>query len=190
MASIYYTVKVLAALWIAGMFFIFATSGNSSEKDDHFSSYVLFATVSAFFPTIQYATRQGENGTGAFSVGSPYVSYAGFLLIAIACVVHALGIFTLKKQWSTTVVVREDHQLIETGLYKFIRHPIYAAILLELLGFGLALSNWLAILFLIVPNLAGFAYRIHVEEKVLRKHFGQAYVLYEQHTKRLMPWVF
>lgn len=57
-------------------------------------------------------------------------------------------------------------------------------------GFGLALSNWLAILFLVIPNLAGFAYRIHVEERVLRKQFGQAYVLYEQHAKRLMPWVF
>lgn len=190
MESIYFVVKVAALLWVGAMFFIFVMGSNASEKDDRFSSSVLFGTMSAFLPAIQFGTYQGTTGTGYFSAGFPFVSYGGFLLIAIGAATHAAGILTLKKQWSSVVVIASNHKLIDTGLYKFIRHPIYTGILLELLGFGLAVSNWISILILVIPNCAGLAYRIHTEEQVLRRHFGDAYLAYERHTKRFVPWVF
>ena len=88
------------------------------------------------------------------------------------------------------VVVSDDQRLVDSGVYKFIRHPIYSGVILELLGFGVALSNWLSILLLLLPNLASLAYRIFVEEKVLEKHFGDDYLAYERRTKRLIPGLF
>ncbi len=67
---------------------------------------------------------------------------------------------------------------------------MYAALLLELLGFGLALAKWMSILILIVPNAASLACRIVVEEKALENHFGNDYINYKHRTKQLIPGVF
>jgi protein-S-isoprenylcysteine O-methyltransferase Ste14 len=117
------------------------------------------------------------------------VSYMGFFLFLVGILIHWTGILTLNKQWSTMVVISKDHQLIDTGIYKYIRHPIYAAILLELLGLGLGLANWISILALVGLNAASLAYRIYIEESALEKHFGDVYVNYAQKTKRLIPGI-
>jgi protein-S-isoprenylcysteine O-methyltransferase Ste14 len=63
-------------------------------------------------------------------------------------------------------------------------------LLLQILGFGLALSNWITILVLVVLNAASFAYRIYVEERALAEHFGEAYTDYARKTSRLIPGIF
>ena len=190
MNSIYYNVKVAAVLWICMALFVLATGGRKKAKEDRFSTYILMVTMSAFLPTIGYIANAGEAGPGAFSWGFPTVSYVGFCVVLLGAAIHILGILTLKKEWAAVVVVTEGQKLVDSGIYKFIRHPIYAAILLELLGFGLALSSWLAILLLVLPNAASLTYRIYIEEKVLEKHFGDVYISYERRTKRLIPGIF
>jgi protein-S-isoprenylcysteine O-methyltransferase Ste14 len=190
MGAIYYTVKVLAALWLCMILIIFALGGNKSSKDDRFSMLLLIATLSSVLQIIDYGVSLGVTGLGAITWGFPILSYLGFFLIFLGVAIHWIGILTLKRQFATMVVVSEGHKLVDTGIYKFIRHPIYTAILLELLGFGLALANWVSILLLLIPNAASLAYRIYVEEKVLVKYFGEAYIDYERKTKRLIPGIF
>ncbi len=188
MEKIYYSVKVLNLLWGCMIFFVFAVSGNKSDQGDRFSTYFIMATMSLVLPVIQYGG--GKAFPGAILWGFPWVSYAGFLLIFLGISIHLLGMLTLKDQWSPVVTVSTNHKLVDTGIYKFIRHPIYAALLLELFGFGLALTNWTLILMLIIPNAASLTYRIFVEEKSLEAHFGRDYINYEQRTKRLIPGIF
>lgn len=190
MEDIYYFVKAVSLFWLGMIFFIFAASGNKSEKEDGFSKYFAMITLFGFLPGIQYTIAMGRSGVGNFSWGFPIISYVGFFLFFLGVVIHLTGILTLKKQWSLVVAVSDDHQLIDTGIYKFIRHPIYAAIFLELLGFSLALANWIPILIIVFPNILSFGYRICVEEKVLRKHFGEKYTNYERRTRRFIPWIF
>ena len=151
-------------------------------------------TLSSVLPVILYSKDVGKIGFGIgfgeFSWGLPFVSYFRFFLLILGVVIHWMGMLTLKKQWSTVVVVSDNHKLVDTGIYKFIRHPIYTGLLLELFGFGLALTNWASILIRLVPNIASLTYRIFVEEKVLEKSFGNDYINYERRTKRLIPWVF
>jgi protein-S-isoprenylcysteine O-methyltransferase Ste14 len=130
----------------------------------------------------------GALSPGRFSWGFPYVSYFGFLLFFFGIALRWAGVLTLNRQGS--VVVADGHKLVDSGIYKIIRHPVYAALLLELLGFGLALSNWLSILILLIPNAVSLAYRIFVEEKALEGYYGNAYVEYERRTKRLIPGIF
>jgi protein-S-isoprenylcysteine O-methyltransferase Ste14 len=190
MAPIYYAVKVVAAVWIIMVIFILFFGGNKSEKQDRSSKIFIILTISFVLPIIQYTVASGTAAPGAFSWGFPIISYLGFFLFAFGLCIHITGIYTLNKHWSAVVVIKQDHQLVETGIYKTIRHPIYAGLLLEFLGFGLALSNWITILVLVLPNAASLAYRIHVEERALAAHFGDAYTQYARKTSRLIPGIF
>ncbi len=190
MESIYYAVKVLALLWILIVIFLALLGGTRNTKDDRGSQLLVAVTISSVLSIIRYTTDNGVNAPGAFVWGFPWVSYVGFLIIGFGILIHYSGISTLGKQWSVTVVIKENHQLVETGIYKYIRHPIYAAILLELLGMGVALSNWITVLALVIPNAASLAYRIHVEEKTLEKYFGPGYLEYARRTSRLIPRIF
>jgi protein-S-isoprenylcysteine O-methyltransferase Ste14 len=169
--------------------FLFALGDNRSSND-RWSTLFLFATLSAFLPTIQYSASLKESQAGTIAWGFPFLSYTGFALIFLGLILNWTGILTLRKQWSTVVAFSKDHQLIDTGVYRFIRHPIYAAVLLEILGFGLTLENWIIILLLIIPNGLSFGYRIFVEEKALEGYFGEKYTQYERRTKRLIPGIF
>jgi protein-S-isoprenylcysteine O-methyltransferase Ste14 len=190
MEDIYYAVKVISLLWVGMVFFIYIMGENKSAREDGFSKYIVMATLFGFMPGIQYIINLGRAGVGNFLRGFPIISYVGFLLIFLGLVVNWTGILTLKKQWSSVVIIKDDHQLIDHGIYKFIRHPIYSAVFLVLLGFCLALANWISFLVILVPNMISFGYRIHVEEKALEKHFGEKYINYERRTKRLIPWIF
>jgi protein-S-isoprenylcysteine O-methyltransferase Ste14 len=108
--------------------------------------------------------------------------YAGMALRFYA--IHVLGTF-----FTTDVAISPQQSVIETGPYRFIRHPSYTGVLILLLGFGFCLTNWLSLLVLMGCALMGFRYRIHVEEQVLLKQLGQPYQEYMRHTKRLIPFV-
>lgn len=83
----------------------------------------------------------------------------------------------------------ESHKIIETGVYRMIRHPAYLGYLASLLGIGFILGNWVGLMALVVLPLLGILYRIHVEERVLLDHFGAAYEEYAKRTKRLLPGI-
>lgn len=169
---------------------MFVFSRGKTESDDRLSIYVLFGTMSAIPLGIRWGVADDMRDVGLIPWGFPYVGCTGFALVGLGLSIHLAGMLALGKWWSPSVVIADDHLLVETGIYRFIRHPIYSGILLTLLGFGLALSNWLSIAVLILPNAAGIAYRIHVEEQALRRHFGAAYDSYAKRTKRLIPGVF
>jgi protein-S-isoprenylcysteine O-methyltransferase Ste14 len=82
--------------------------------------------------------------------------------------------------------VREDHALIESGPYRFVRHPVYAGYLAVLLGSGVASLN--ACLWLIWPvSLLGILLQAASEEQLLGERFGQDYERYVRRTGRLVP---
>jgi len=190
MASIYYAVRVVAVIWILMVIFIVLMGGDKSRKRDRASMLFLMISFSFVLPAIKYTADHGAAAPGAFSWGFPWVSYLGFFLFFFGLLVNWASIATLNKQWSAVVVIKPDHKLVDTGIYKHIRHPIYAALLLQILGFGLTLANWITILVLVVPNAFGFAYRIYVEERALAEHFGEAYIGYARKTRRLIPGIF
>jgi protein-S-isoprenylcysteine O-methyltransferase Ste14 len=97
---------------------------------------------------------------------------------------------TLKKQFTYTVTKIENHELIETGLYKNIRHPGYLGQLIIFLGISTCLSNWLSILLMIIPVLLGYLNRINIEEKFMVEQMGQKYLDYQKRTKKLIPTIY
>lgn len=130
-----------------------------------------------------------SNGFGSLSTLFPFLGYVGCLFIAIGVTIRLMAVAALKQQFTTKVLIIERHKMIETGIYRTIRHPAYLGYLVSLLGIGLVLGNWVGLTALVVLPLLGILYRIHVEEDVLLRHFGSAYQEYANRTKRLLPGI-
>lgn len=115
---------------------------------------------------------------------------AGCFLVCAGLFIRLMAIFSLRKHFTYTVTGLEDHQLITTGWYKYIRHPGYLGQILIFLGVATALSNWLSILGMMIFVLAGFLYRIRVEEKFMAIQLGQKYLDYRKKTWKLIPGIY
>lgn len=132
----------------------------------------------------------GFAGIGAMRLAPRFISLAGLGLLILGIVMRSIAIHTLGKYFTGTVVIKDDHQLIRTGLYRYLRHPAYTGTLLAHLGFGLAFANWLSLLLSTVPFLLVAMYRMRVEEQALLATFGDEYSSYCETSKRLIPRVY
>jgi protein-S-isoprenylcysteine O-methyltransferase Ste14 len=95
---------------------------------------------------------------------------------------------TLAGNWSSDVTFKQGHELVRTGPYRFVRHPIYTGLLVMCLGTAIevgALRCWLACL---AVGL-GFWIKLSQEERLLLRHFPEAYPQYQKEVKALVPWV-
>jgi protein-S-isoprenylcysteine O-methyltransferase Ste14 len=115
---------------------------------------------------------------------------AGAILIISGLIIRINSILTLKQHFTYTVTKIENHELIEKGLYKNIRHPGYLGQLIIFVGISTSLSNWLSIVLMIIPVLIGYIYRINTEERFMIEQMGQKYIDYQKRTKRLIPKIY
>jgi protein-S-isoprenylcysteine O-methyltransferase Ste14 len=114
----------------------------------------------------------------------------GAVLVVIGLTIRIISIMTLKQFFTYSVEKVEGHKLIETGLYKNIRHPGYLGQLLIFLGISTSISNWLSILLMMIPVVIGYIYRIKVEERFMAEQLGENYLNYQKHTKRIIPLIY
>ena len=135
----------------------------------------------------------------SFSIGATKIGRAyswdtffviGFILIALGLTTRILSILTLKQYFTYSVAKVDDHKLIQTGLYKVIRHPGYLGQLIIFIGISISLSNWLSILAMTIPVVIGYGYRIKVEERFMRDQLGTDYLDYQKRTKRIIPMIY
>ena len=119
--------------------------------------------------------------------GRRWLSWLGVALFAAGILLRWYSIVHLGRFFTVDVSIAAGHKVINTGPYRFVRHPSYSGALLAFVGFGLCLHNWVALLALLVPITAAFLWRIHVEERVLTDALGDEYPKYASRTKRLIP---
>jgi len=134
-------------------------------------------------------------------VTTPLLAFADYplhpRLFALGLLGLALGLWLFHRShadlgtnWSITLELREQHTLVTDGIYRRIRHPMYAALLLYSAGQAFALPNWLAGPSYGVALLLLVACRLGPEERMMRERFGAAYDAYRGRTKRLIPGLF
>lgn len=95
----------------------------------------------------------------------------------------------LDKQWRFEAALSEDHELITTGPYRWLRHPIYASLFGLLLQVGLAKTWWPLLIAAVVFYIIGTEIRVHAEEGLLAARFGETYVRYKAGTKAYIPFI-
>ena len=129
---------------------------------------------------------------------TPWLSFADYRLpgfapwCGAAVMLAALWLFwrshaDLGRNWSVTLEVRQGHQLIRRGVYRRVRHPMYASIFLFCLAQGLLLENWLAGWFALVSFALLYLVRTPREERMMYEFFGEEYRDYMRQTGRLFP---
>jgi protein-S-isoprenylcysteine O-methyltransferase Ste14 len=94
----------------------------------------------------------------------------------------------LGRNWSRSVTIKQDHELITTGPYAVVRHPIYTGILAGFLGMAIAISQVRGFIVFVLIFVA-FWIKFRMEEQWMRSQFGAAYAAYARHTAALVPYL-
>jgi protein-S-isoprenylcysteine O-methyltransferase Ste14 len=118
----------------------------------------------------------------------PVLFTAGVLVAASSFAVRAAAVRALGRMWSVHIEIRKEHQLMKDGPYGWVRHPIYLAAILELVGAMLIMNSlytWVLFVFAFIPSLIA---RIRLEERAMIAQFGDAYTAYRQTTPAVIPW--
>lgn len=118
------------------------------------------------------------------------LKYTGVVLIIGGVIIRLAAIRSLGRFFTVNLSIDTEHRLIDTGLFKYIRHPSYAGSLLSFLGLGLYFNNWICLFVIMIPVSSAFIYRINTEEKLLLRQPGLKYDEYLQKTKRLIPFIY
>jgi protein-S-isoprenylcysteine O-methyltransferase Ste14 len=96
----------------------------------------------------------------------------------------------LGRQWSASLEIRESHQIVRAGVYRRIRHPMYASFWLWALAQAFLLPNAAAALSGLIAIAILFFTRIDFEERMLTEAFGDDYRAYMRETKRIIPGIY
>ena len=116
-----------------------------------------------------------------------FAPWCGVVLMLIAIWLFWRSHADLGTNWSATLELAKDHQLVTNGVYRWIRHPMYASIFLWGLAQALLLPNWLAGWSAFVPFTVLYLIRTPREERMMCEFFGDAYRDYMRRTGRLVP---
>jgi len=182
---------IIAVSYLYGFFEVFMnlrqrSNSKVTTSSDKSSLWALYGLI-----TLGYAL--------SFSIGASKIGrifywntffVVGMALFVIGFIIRIHSLLTLKQYFTYSVAKVENHKIIETGLYKFIRHPGYLGQLIIFIGISTSISNWLSILVMMIPITLGYIYRIKVEERFMIEQMGEKYLNYQKRTKRLIPMIY
>jgi protein-S-isoprenylcysteine O-methyltransferase Ste14 len=121
---------------------------------------------------------------------NPVLAWCGTAVFALALFGFYRTHRDLGRFWSVTLEIRQTHQLVTTGVYRHVRHPMYAAFFLWAIAQALLLPNWIAGPAGLVGFGTLFGIRVGREEQMMEATFGDAYRAYAARTWRVVPGVF
>ena len=135
--------------------------GETIKRKDNRSSRLLYLSLylSGAIPVI----------LARFNIGMlpNWFFYLGIFFMVLGIFIRQWGILSLGRFFTVNVSVQENQKIVDSGPYRFIRHPTYLGILLILIGIGAALQTWGGILIVIIVFGLTIGYRIQIEEKFL-----------------------
>jgi protein-S-isoprenylcysteine O-methyltransferase len=115
---------------------------------------------------------------------------AGCILMIAGGALRWWAILYLGKFFTVNVAIHDQHRVVDSGPYRYIRHPSYTGALLSFFGLALGLASWVSIATIVVATLVAYAWRMQVEERALSSALGENYVQYMRRTKRLVPGIY
>ncbi|HSK89602.1 MAG TPA: protein-S-isoprenylcysteine O-methyltransferase [Anaerolineales bacterium] len=116
-----------------------------------------------------------------------WTGWLGVLLLAGAIFVFWRAHVDLGVNWSPSLEIREKHELITRGIYRVIRHPMYASQWLWVIAQPLVLQNWIAGFLNLLVFIAFYFLRVKAEEQLMLDSFGTQYQEYMKKTGRVLP---
>jgi protein-S-isoprenylcysteine O-methyltransferase Ste14 len=180
---------VLGWIWaLFGMYWLIAARRGKAERTSELSLYRLFRIlllVITFALLFSAWVRVGPLGW-RFLPPLPAIAYAGFALALSGMAIAIWARIHLGQYWSDKVVLKVDHQLISSGPYARMRHPIYSGVLLGVAGTALVTGEWRGLLaFLLL--LANYAVKAKREDNILAGAFAENFADHKRRAGFLSP---
>ena len=116
------------------------------------------------------------------------ITILGIILYLCSFFLRKWAIKTLGEFHSIHIEIRDHQQIIKKGPYKYLRHPYYLSVMLELVGFPLVPNAYYAFCFAVFVYIPLVVVRLYLEENAMIEEFGEEYLIYKQETKGLMPF--
>jgi protein-S-isoprenylcysteine O-methyltransferase Ste14 len=159
----------------------------TGTKQDHSTLGIIWLVIAV---SIMVGVFVALNFTAAALPYGRMFATAGVVLFISGLLLRWWAIITLGRFFTVDVTIEKDHELVERGPFRVVRHPSYTGVLLAFVGFALSLCNWAALLAILLPIGAAFIHRMNVEEDALSHALGSHYAEYMKRTKRLVPFVY
>lgn len=118
-----------------------------------------------------------------------WMFWIGIGSIITGIVLRIFSVVTLGKYFTVTVQVNSNQKIIQTGPYKYIRHPAYSGSILSLIGISLTFRSIIGVVGTLIIIAVIYGYRIRIEENILENYFKTSYPEYKKNTKRIIPFV-
>ena len=179
----------LAVLWLAWLaYWVFAARDvKPVRRREPWASWLL--TVALTIPVALLMAAPGKWLpwlSARFLPDTMIVDWAGLLMVTAGLALAVWARTHLGRNWSGTVTVKEDHELVRSGPYAIVRHPIYTGLLLAMLGTAIILGEWRglsAVCFL----SAAFLLKLRREERFMAESFPETYPGYRARVPALVP---
>ncbi len=120
---------------------------------------------------------------------SPALAWLGIAVLLLSLWLFRRSHSDLGRNWSASLKMREQHQLVTGGVYRYVRHPMYTSFFLLALAQLLLIPNWLAGGAGLLAVLVLYLFRVTREERMMAEQFGEAYRAYCEKTTRIIPWL-
>lgn len=188
--SIYKEVfQLVFILYIMAEVFIFSYTSWENRKnlqkkkgDKGSCILIVFGTIAVIFFNI--FSRKNY-----FIILPTLMFWIGSLAIIAGIILRLYSVLTLRKFFTVSVQVDSKQNIIQTGPYKYIRHPAYSGSIVSLIGIALAFRSVIGIVGTLIIISLIYGYRINIEEKILESNFKTVYKEYKAHTKRIIPFI-
>jgi protein-S-isoprenylcysteine O-methyltransferase Ste14 len=153
------------------------------------NSWVETGSMFLFF-LVYYAIMNLKRGKlNLDSQTTSVLSIIGSILIVLGCYVNVMGRFSLKQNWANQVTIYHNHTLVTTGMYRLVRHPLYASIIWMLIGGCFVYASYIALFAVLLIFIPMMHYRAEQEEKLLQSEFPE-YSAYKNKVPMFFPKFF
>jgi protein-S-isoprenylcysteine O-methyltransferase Ste14 len=183
--------KIIVVCWIIfWLYWLISAFGNKKSTKQTASNFIgirfgMFFILIILFHILNIHTDSFRNRLASNNE----------IILTVSLIIFLLGLFiaiwarlNLGKNWGTPMSVKQNPQLVTSGPYRYVRHPIYTGILLAMVG-SITISSfyWLAVF---VISGIYFFFCATQEEKIMMKQFPKVYPSYKAKTKMLIPFIF
>ena len=173
---------VFAAFWAISALRVKPTKAREKSVDRLITLVVVVVALELLFAR---GLPMGPLGM-RFVPRKDWIAYAGIALSWCGTILSLWARYCLGEYWSARVTLKEGHQLIRTGPYAWVRHPIYTGMLLACVGTALVVGEWRGLLAVLLL-LTAHSRKAVREERMLTGEFGEEYTAYRQRTGFLLP---
>jgi protein-S-isoprenylcysteine O-methyltransferase Ste14 len=181
--QIVFIIYIMAEIFIF-LFTSYQNRSNSQKRKGDKGSCLILIAGSIGIVLLNLICRRNVLG-----IMPKLIYWCGIIFIITGIILRLYSVLILGKAFTVSVQVNSNQKIIQSGPYKYIRHPAYSGSILSLIGLALAFGSSIGLVGTIVIIAFIYGYRIKIEENLLASNFKTSYPEYKKHTKRIIPFV-